>query len=328
MEQNKIIAEGMLFPRAHLSLIGFNHLGYRKYGGIGFSFDSPTIKFNVVESKEMNVTLFSNSLKIEYNNHSLITNLIKLCAIKDILTHYSFTFFLDCPIHSGFGTGTNITLACIESIYKINKVDYSPLEITNLSNRGRTSGIGIQTYFNGGFVMDIGVKNIDNIFLPSNSSSSIEISKPLILTKFPDWDFIVCIPRNTKPLSQLKELSFFKKSTPLSNNEVYEILYFSLYGVTGAVLENDFEMFCNAIEHLQQTKWKSLERLNYQNDILSLEKKLLGAGAKAIAMSSLGPSLIAFSSEIEAFELELKKLEHEFIFWRTKSNNTGRIIYA
>jgi len=326
--QRQYKAEGKLFPRAHLSLIGFNNSGYRKYGGIGFCFNSPFIEFHVEESKKMEINLYFLSQKIFYLNEALIDTLSRICENKGLDTKYCFSFFLDCPLHSGFGTGTNISLACIESVYKINRFEYLPEDLIILSNRGRTSGIGIHTYFKGGFIMDIGVKNLDSVFLPSNTNNSSLVSKQMLSISFPEWEFVVCIPRNIIPLSKQEEISFFRNNTPLLNEDVFRILYVSVFGVVSSVIESDFPAFCQSINDLQKTKWKYLEKLNYGKQMDAVEKTLIKAGASAIAMSSLGPSLLVFSNDILKLTANLDKLNDEFIYFKTSSNNAGRLIYA
>jgi beta-ribofuranosylaminobenzene 5'-phosphate synthase len=148
------------------------------------------------------------------------------------------------------------------------------------------------------------------------------------LQKFPDWEFVVCIPKNIPPLSIIEEINFFNKSTPIKKNETLEILYVSLYGVAASIVEKDFKAFCVSINDLQRTKWKRLERLMYKGNIKRIENNLFKAGAKSVAMSSLGPSLIVFSDNIESFLFNSHKFSNELIFYKAKANNEGRLIYA
>jgi len=322
------LIKGILYPRAHLSLIGLNNDGYRKFGGIGFSYDTPNIKFSVTESHKNAVKIFDNANKLISDNNLLSQRIDAVCREKGIAKSYAFIVNMQVPRHHGAGSGTNIALACIEAVFILNNMEYTESELIELSSRGRTSGIGIKTYFNGGYVMDIGVKNLDNIFLPSNANSSNLIAQNLVHTKFPDWEFVVCFPKKMISLTKKEELLFFNNSLPLAENDVYKILYISCFGITSAILENDFDTFYTALVDLQKTKWKSLERNNFGSYLNQIENIIYNCGACAVAMSSLGPSLIAFSKDVDAMENQLKK-HHEILeIYRTGSINKGRILYA
>ena len=72
--------------------------------------------------------------------------------------------------HVGMGSGTAIRLGVLEGLFCINQRTMSRKELIQESNRGGTSGIGINTYFSGGLVLDLGVQNNDDVFLPSSPS--------------------------------------------------------------------------------------------------------------------------------------------------------------
>jgi beta-ribofuranosylaminobenzene 5'-phosphate synthase len=318
-----------IFPRIHLTLIDFSLNGYRKFGGIGFSLNTPSSIIEIIQNESFSFDFKIKGEKVEhlYDN---VETVINLAYQKFNLLHKaSFSINLEYPLHSGLGTGTNLTLACLEGLFIINNKKIEREQIIQLSSRGRTSGIGIQTYFDGGFVFDGGVKNTDNIFLPSNSNKSNLIAKPIVKCVLPNWPVLICIPKFLNTISVENERSFFENNTPLMNHEVQEILYHSVFGITSSILENDFEAFCVSLKSIQKTKWKLLERSNYSSDLIKLEKKLYDLGADTIAMSSLGPTIVAFSKNYDDFhEKVIVNMKDEISIYNANLNNEGRKIYA
>jgi beta-ribofuranosylaminobenzene 5'-phosphate synthase len=318
--------KGKLFPRAHLTLIGFNKNGYRKYGGAGFCFTNPCFEFKAAESKDFKIEYkYSNRVTTNFERISILLNQISKQKIAHKKLHFKFEG--SYPQNSGFGTGTNLTLACIETLLQFNQIPYTKEELISLSGRGKTSGVGIQTYFHGSYIMDIGVKNNDNIFLPSNNNYNKETSRAFLKAEMPDWPFIVCIPKKLSPLSITQEREFFQTKTPFKEDEVSKILYEVVFGLSASILDRDFESFCKALNTIQKTKWKNLERGNYFGEIEKIEKDIMLYGAKAIAMSSLGPSLIIFSDDVKSLYLRLSQ-DNRFILHKATPYNSGRIIYA
>ncbi|WP_369510459.1 GHMP family kinase ATP-binding protein, partial [Escherichia coli] len=93
-----------------------------------------------------------------------------LVAAKTALalrTAFAVTITGNLATHVGMGSGTGIRLACIEALLALNEVSLPQEELVRLSERGGTSGIGIKTYFDGGLVLDLGVRNDNAGYAPS-----------------------------------------------------------------------------------------------------------------------------------------------------------------
>src|SRR5690606_8601338 len=90
------------------------------------------------------------------------------------------------PSHSGLGSGTQLSLAVAQLISKINDQDLTAPEMAEIVGRGGTSGIGVASFDQGGFIVDGGHRtNIKHGFLPSSASKA---SAPPIIARynFPD----------------------------------------------------------------------------------------------------------------------------------------------
>ena len=137
------------FPRIHITLIGMNREGYRINGGIGFSMASPTLNLRFEPAGEISV-LDKRSQGFSKNELTRLDNHLNKVMKDEHLAEGFHCVIEDSQIHShfGFGTSTMVYLSCVEALLIINKREYTNDDVVNLSGRGGTSGIGINTYFN------------------------------------------------------------------------------------------------------------------------------------------------------------------------------------
>src|SRR5690606_1710595 len=126
----------------------------------------------------------------------------------------------------GLGTSTMIRLACIESLFLSNQKKISKETIRKLSMRGKTSGVGVRTYFEGGYVFDIGHAKFNDKLQPSSKRESKTTESLLVLNeRMPKWKLGICIPKNIKRKSEAEEKKFFDENTPIADSSVHETLY-------------------------------------------------------------------------------------------------------
>lgn len=326
IEQNHYDLKISSFPRIHTTLIGMNSDGYRINGGIGFSISEPKIHINFKIARNFIIT--DKRLK-GFSTSEIDRFCLK---INKISNDFGFKISTECTIygesmtHFGMGTSTVTYLSCIEALFILNGAEYDINLIQSISSRGGTSGIGINTYFNGGFILDVGISNDSkNTLLPSsvfNEGNKL----PLILSQGPTpaWKIGVTLPLNINSKTESEEIEFFKKTCPISKQEVESILYLSVYGVISSFLEENFNIFCDSVNAIQKTKWKKEERNLYNTKIEEIENRLFNNGALGVGMSSLGPGLYFMVDE--NFEkqniIEFKDLRTFF----TEMNNEPRSI--
>lgn len=317
------------FPRIHITLIGMNREGYRINGGIGFSMTSPTLNMRFEPDGEICVLDirsqgFSKNELVRLNNH--LNKVMKdehlvegiRCVIEESQIHS----------HFGFGTSTMVYLSCIEALLIVNKRKYTNNDVVSLSGRGGTSGIGINTYFKGGFVFDTGVtNNADRDLAPSSCFKGDDYRKPLIFKNIslPGWEMGICIPP-IQNKTEDEEKAFFDKNCPIGQAAVENILYESVYGISSSLLENDFNTFCKSVDSIQETKWKLLERDLYGNELKKVESVIRKAGAKCVGMSSLGPLLYFFGKDIDGIVNRVNTDLTGGQYYKTSFNNSSRIL--
>lgn len=306
-----------------------NRDGYRINGGIGFSISLPTIDMIFAVSDSIEV--------VDKRLHGLTNDEQK--RLVDHLCHVAAQEHLgigiQCKVsesrvcsHIGFGSNSMIYLSCIEALFLINHRDYEEKEIIRLSGRGGTSGIGINTYFKGGFVFDAGIVNANHrVLSPSSSFVVVDHPEPLLMKSLvlPEWEMGVCIP-SINHKTEEDEKVFFQENCPIEKKEAEKILYEAVYGITSSIMEKNFETFCKAVDSIQLTKWKQLERDIYGSDLSKVEVAIRKAGASCIGMSSFGPLLYFFGDNIDGIIERIKRNAPQVDCFKTSFNNSGRMV--
>lgn len=315
------------FPRIHITLIGMNNDGYRINGSIGFSICNPKINVYFEESDNFEIT---DERKIKFTKQEktkLQQVLIDAANKFELNKRIRYIIKSDALPHYGLGSNTAIYMSCVEALFMLNGIEYSQDDIVRCSKRGGTSGIGINTYFEGGFIFDVGIKNNEQLFNPS-SIADRNGEMPLVVhkSKLPDWKIGICIPKYIQNKSEQEEIDFFKAHCPINKTSIESILYEAVYGITSSIIEHDYDVFCKSVNTIQSSQWKYLERLLYGEELIKLEQKIKSLGADCVGMSSLGPVLFFTGKNINNIIEIISNDIPETICYNSSFNNKGRII--
>ncbi len=208
--QSKYNLKITAFPRIHMTLIGMNSDGYRINGGIGFSISEPKIFISFKAASSFSILDLRNGCFTFSETERLKSK------IDEIKSNYKLKYSISCEIsgqsltHLGFGTSTATYLACIESLFIVNNHPYDYKLLKKISSRGGTSGIGINTYFGGGFIFDVGIPNQENNEFAPSSISTHRSNLPLVLNhiNLPNWKVGLAIPKKINNKSELDEINF------------------------------------------------------------------------------------------------------------------------
>ena len=314
-----------LKPRIHVTLISMHDSGYRVNGGIGFTIEEPKGVCSFRQSANFNLT----------DRRKTPLNAAEIAQIKEMLEivrrEYNIRLHLDIDIndnllsHYGMGAGTGIKLACLEALFSINNIAYDQDLLVKYSGRGGASGVGINTYFHGGLVVDLGRKNVGDSFRPSSTNTNPAVPLLLNRVEMPDWPIGICIPSNLAPKTREEEIAFFERICPLTEADSYQTAYHSLFGLLASAMEADKETFSASLKALQECKWKKAERKEYGAKLAELEKQLYNAGATSVGMSSLGPMLFFVSNiDLRTVQEQMEGTDCDILF--TRPSNTGREI--
>jgi len=315
--------------RLHLTLLAIHKGEYRINGGLGFAVKSPKCKLNFIKSSTF-------SVRDHRKNPATTVETERLCSLLGTeKNRHQFKYALDISIdgnmrsHAGFGSGTAVTLACLEALHLLNDSDITPAELIAVSGRGGTSGVGIHSYFSGGYVFDLGRKIDGSPIAPSHLND--DKPAPLLLDQgiMPDWEIGICMPAAIPHKSEAEEREFFERTCPLPADKVYETVYHTLFGLYAALREAERSAFCKALKAVQNCAWKQAERWEYGEDLLEIERAIYVAGADAVGMSSLGPSLFFMADDVNSVVERMRKARPDCEWLVTRPDNRGReILYG
>jgi beta-ribofuranosylaminobenzene 5'-phosphate synthase len=315
-----------LHPRLHLILLALHSGEYRINGGLGFAVNNPACKLCFTASPNFSF--------IDHRKHPVTTDEPKrlLALLSFEKNRHQFEHALNVSIqgnmrpHAGFGSGTAVTLACLEALHLLNGSMITQAELIAASGRGGTSGVGIHSYFSGGYVFDLGRKIDGSPFAPSHLNGNKPA--PLLLDKgpMPDWEIGICMPAAITHKTQAEEREFFERTCPLSADKVYETVYHTLFGLYAALREADRSAFCDALKAVQNCAWKQAERREYGDDLLEIEHAIYTAGADAVGMSSLGPSLFFLADDVIRVVETMRDVRPDCEWLVTHPDNSGREI--
>ncbi|TKV72471.1 beta-ribofuranosylaminobenzene 5'-phosphate synthase [Rhizobium sp. AU243] len=308
-----------------MGLISMHEGGPRRNGGLGFSIAAPSALLKFEPADDFSLIDNRKVPMGEPERRAVLARLRLVSGRFPFRSSVSITIEGDMPTHFGMGSGTAIRLACLEGAFLSEGLTYNSADVVMASGRGGTSGVGISTYFSGGFVFDLGIASEKAAGFHPSSRGNV-MSLPLLLkqTNLPRWPLGICIPRACKPKSQAEEIEFFASSAPIDACSSYEAAYAAVFGVLTSVLEQDYEAFTSAINLMQGTKWKRLEAEQYGSGLERARSSLRRLGADCVGMSSLGPALYFFAPGERLQEINDLQAELDCEVLLTTPNNSGR----
>ncbi len=317
--------------RLHLTLIDLNGIYDRIDGGVGITIEKPSLHLKAQPAEGIDVVFSKSKVLTESLAHDytlkIINSATRTMEALSINGGFKFTVKTPYPPHSGLGSGTQLSLAVAKLISKMNNVDLKASDLAKIVGRGGTSGIGVESFENGGFIIDGGHKIIEKPnFLPSSASTA---SPPPIIARydFPlDWKIILTIPDVERGVSGAEEIDAFKNYCPIALNEVEKLSHILLMKLMPAVIESDLDSFGNAVNTIQDIGFKKIENKLQNPIIANIMDDLRIAGAAGVGMSSFGPTIYAVTDTneqniVDAAEESLRNVGGEII--TTSARNFG-----
>jgi len=310
--------------RVHLALIDLNGGLGRIDGGIGLSLSSPGFRIIAQRSDETEITGTDESA---HRARAILELLQEKCPIGCAKIDIEESI----PAHVGLGCGTQLSLGLAQAMCRLYDIDLSCREMAFLVGRGGTSGIGVATFFHGGFIVDGGHKFGDEktSFLPSSASSGVEPPPVIARYDFPDWDVLIAIP-DCKHISGAEEVNLFQTLCPLPLNDVQALSHIILMKLLPALVRQDIESFGEAVDQIQNIAWKKVEIEKQDPVVRQTMRFLRNNGARGVGLSSWGPAIFCFGENLKTLETKTKAFFAEsntggtcFI---TQANNTGATI--
>ena len=306
--------------RLHFSLIDLNGQLGRIDGGFGLTINDP--KFEIIAETANEIQVESKYYQVRATN--ILKHLQKIYSFPGIKLKTTS----EIPTHSGFGSGTQLSLGIASAINGLFNLNLSISELAKAVGRGGTSGIGIAAFERGGFIVDGGHQYPEQKpnFLPSSAADDISPPPILLRYSFPNVPLLIVVPNCSRIYGEA-ELELFRTLCPQPASVAPRLSYLLLLQILPAILENNMINYGKALNEIQTFGWKKVE-INAQGIELQQTLDFLQTnGALGAGVSSWGPAICAVADDIEGlkrrtekFLLTLSKGGYCFI---TYANNAG-----
>lgn len=306
--------------RLHFSLIDLNGKLGRIDGGFGLAINEPN--FQIVAEPSTEILVESET----YHDRAceILIRLQQIFQFQGV----KLKLISEIPTHSGFGSGTQLSLGIASAVNTLYDLNLNVLELAKVVGRGGTSGIGVAAFETGGFIVDGGHRYPEqkSSFLPSAAADNISPPPILFRHTFPEWKLLIVLP-NCDRIYGEKELDLFRTLCPQPAAVAPKLSHFLLFKILPAILENDMNSFGKALNEIQTFGWKKVEIDAQGAELLQTLEFLQSNGASGAGVSSWGPAICAVSDDIEGLKRKtegfLRKLTSGGMCFITSANNIG-----
>src|SRR5439155_438082 len=208
--------------RIHVGLIDLGYATLRRYGGAGFSINSHPIK--IVAHRSTRLVVNGLHRLDPRGRGDVMDALVRLRRYLGHPLNVALSVRQMPPQHIGLGTKTALLLGILKgaSLVAGRHIDRPALQ--RLSGRGGASGVGVNSFFIGGFIAD-GGQHRDILakrrrFGPSSATTAIRVPPVLARTHVPrGWRFHLILPKGSSYAGK-SEIRFFEHNTPVQAGEV------------------------------------------------------------------------------------------------------------
>ena len=240
------------------------------------------------------------------------------------------------PTHSGFGSKTNTLLSIGKAFAAAHHIKVTTDQLAAIAGRAGTSGGTVNLIDHGGFLVDGGHATAPGFteapkkyLLPSRYAGAGQRPPILISAPFPDWPVLMILP-DGRHIHGAAELEFFQSTLPIPAEETCKTAHIVLMNLAPAVIEQDYEAFCNALNAITFQSYFKGRQIDLQNDNLKhVINQARDHGIDAIGMSSMGPACFSFTRTPERAVAWLEDLQLRGIVrrhWFTRvANGPARI---
>jgi beta-ribofuranosylaminobenzene 5'-phosphate synthase len=273
--------------RIHMTLCDLGRATPRAYGGVGFAIAEPFVRIRIGRG--------NGRLQLPHSVDEVTVT--QITRLSTELSQAAAEAPLDVELqnwpdqHSGFGSKTALLLALIRGAAELFQLRFSIPEMQRLSGRGGTSGVGVHSFFAGGFVWDAGhpQQEVPDL-LPSSSRAAEQM--PILLRRlhFPEhWRVCLLTPAGAR-LSGESEERVFRETTPLPELEALTVLAEVAHGVVPAIVQHSLPGLASALRVISSVGFKAREIAHQSPEVRSLLSDLQKSGVAA-GLSSLGPTI-------------------------------------
>ncbi|WP_172450470.1 beta-ribofuranosylaminobenzene 5'-phosphate synthase family protein [Candidatus Chloroploca asiatica] len=299
------------FPRIHIGLIDLAGATARKYGGAGFAISGPYTEIIMDSSIPSSIIGLE---KLDLKGQDDVISVVERLNHLPLSKNTQITISKVAPQHIGLGGKTSLLLCLLTALHIHNGIKIQRTSIQKLSNRGGTSGVGINTFFLGGLITDCGQEiNISSDFTPSSFASPTSIPPVVSRVRIPrQWRFHLILPQGER-ISGRRELDFFHENTPIPKDEALQMLALVYHGIVPAFATANTDLLKSSLDKAHDIGFKGKElhgQSIHARDLYFALRELPGC---AIGLSSMGPLLYAtVNSHNSLIAKKITDISYEF----------------
>lgn len=316
-------------PRLHLGLLDCGTASDRLFGGVGLMIDGLHTVVAAYPAADWSISYgvgARSSVRTMTDVRGLIGRLSEQCEpmkIQVIKTPFE---------HMGFGSKTSLLLSITHATSTAAGNTLSREEMIRITNRGGTSGAGVNLFWQGGLIIDAGhsVDAADREFKPSSESSYRDIPPINARIDFPDgWRVSLFYDPLGKNIEGKKESEIFAESMPLPEIESLWAIAAAYHGILPSVKEQNMAMFTNAIKGINVSGMKRIEVMYQTEHTQNFLGKMWDVGVAA-GLSSFGPLVFSVTDNTkdEEFVQSMAEKYHLECLGTYSPNNKGALVEA
>ncbi|KPM56584.1 hypothetical protein CcI49_00590 [Frankia sp. CcI49] len=293
--------------RIHFGLLQMSRTYATAYMGLGGALSEPSWSLRIAASSAGDRF---DDLPVE-----LVDYARRVCRALRALTDFppvSVRARKTVPPHVGLGAKTSFGCALLAGLVEFLALPGGWPRYRHVLGRGGASGIGIHSAVSGGMILDAGhILRPGDTLLPSSARPG-ETPPPVVAR----WDVgflppvVVARPSGLQGLHGPAEHAFFRERLPLPEAEVREVAAVALYELVPALTRQDARAFADGLTHLQGVGFKQAEWELQPDPVLALRAAATSHGATAVALSSLGPTLVVFADDPHRLADSLRTLDN------------------
>ena len=293
--------------RLHFGLLAVQAPTGRNFGGVGLMVDAPSCQLRVALSDEDRIDATDDLVPrlAEWRRRYR-----ELCPVEHCPPPCRIEVTQVIPAHVGLGSGTQTALALAAVLAAMTGEAQVPVtELARRVGRGLRSALGIHGFEQGGFLVEAG------------KSQPEEISPLVSRVTFPDdWRLLLITPRDHRGLSGESERTAFARLGSMPESMTDRLCRIALMELIPAVQTRDFESASAALFEFGRLNGEYFAPIQggvFADPRMSeLADTLRSRGCRGVGQSSWGPTLFALCRD----EAEAAERRNEVLRLSTGSN--------
>jgi beta-ribofuranosylaminobenzene 5'-phosphate synthase len=300
--------------RLHLGFMDLNGSMGRRFGSVGLTLQDLSVRLHANASLAMQAEGPQAARALHYLH--ILHQELRLPGGVHMQIERAI------PEHAGLGSGTQLAIAVGMAASKLYGLDFTAREIAFILDRGNRSGIGVGAFEHGGFLVDGGRGDGDNL-------------PPLISRlDFPAaWRVLLILDRDKQGLHGGAEKQAFQHLQPFPDVTAAHLCRLVMMRALPALAEGRIEPFSDAIGELQQTVGDHFALAQggrfTSRRVADVLEWLHQQGIRGIGQSSWGPTgfaIVESESRTQSLLRDLRQCWHHetgFEFMSCTARNRG-----